>query len=383
MWGMSAEGTAMSRIKTNMRSIRDAGQILALTVTGVVSVALPARATPQTLSVATIISNGSNTTLATAQLIAPSSPSTIAAAQADFAAFGQLNSDTVHQVSPNFSLGTAQPVSPQFFPYGAPSVGVSTVLSVEGTIAPSSTAEYYKFNVTAGQAINLAAYAGVTTRSVEVQLFDNNGNLVEAANGNGSPGQSLVSYTANQTQAGTWTVGVTTTDGNPAPLSYNLQFPVPGGGTSLFTTNVLGSGAASPSDGNLGYYSFNTNAGDQLTLAVSSLPSASQAVELSVYDPNGSLFAFANGNQANGLSSIVNFVTPSGNGGNWIAEVAPGNGISPFPYDLTIQGASGLGPVNPRPSVSVNEPQSGALLVIGLIAIAVIRCDRKSAAGQR
>ena len=77
-----------------------------------------------------------------------------------------------------------------------------------------------------------------------------------------------------------------------------------------------------------------------------------QDAELLFYDNSGSLVAVANGNGPGGTSSVLDFIIPGGQGGNWTAEVAGGPGADPannhFKYDLEINGATGTGPVVPK-----------------------------------
>lgn len=137
----------------------------------------------------------------------------------------------------------------------------------------------------------------------------------------------------------------------------------------------MGNGTADRTDPtDLGFYSFSENVGDGLALSVSSLPSASQAAELALYDDNGNLVAVADGNEPDGLSSTIDYTVPIGEGGTWYADVEPGgSSLTPFKYDLTIQGPTGFGPINPLPSVGVPEPQAWMLLIAGLAGIAGFR----------
>jgi len=201
-----------------IKSALDFCRMPALLTFGVISALSPASAADQTLTIASITSNGSNTSPATAQFVDLTSPAYLALGEAAFANFNNhVNADTVNQVPPNFSLAAAQPVSPQFFPFGTPNVNVSEVLNASGTIAPSSPQEYYSFSATDGQGLNFVANATQsTTRSVQLELFDNNGNLVAVAYGNGPAGQSVLNYTAPAGGTGTWSVAVTSADGNPA-----------------------------------------------------------------------------------------------------------------------------------------------------------------------
>jgi PEP-CTERM motif len=194
-------------------------------------------------------------------------------------------------------------------------------------------------------------------------LFDPNGNLVAIASGNASDGlSSIIDFTVPGGDGGEWqtaiTQGITTT----SPINYRLQFQTPYAALSLFTTNVIGSGQEM--NGGLGTYDVNANAGDNLTFDVNAA-TPSTGTELLLFDANGNLVAIAAGNGGDGLSSIIDFTVPSGDAGEWKIQVVPDSLLptpQPYPYDLAIQGFSGLGPVNPS---AVPEPSAWALLLLG------------------
>jgi hypothetical protein len=101
------------------------------------------------------------------------------------------------------------------------------------------------------------------------------------------------------------------------------------------------------------FFAFALVAGDQLHVQVSAKHPTTQFPELLLYDPNGNLVAVAAGNGSDGSTSIIDFTVPNGDGGNWTAEVAgspnaPNPSKNFFKYDLTIQGATGTGPVIPK-----------------------------------
>jgi hypothetical protein len=303
--------------------------VLAASRTALVLAALAA-ARADTVTLAT----GTNTTIGTAQSIS-------------------LVPDLMlNQISPNYSLGTAQPISPQY--YGA---------DVLGSITGGTPNEFFGVNLGVGQ--NLDFQVSSTTpagQSTELLLYDPNGNLVAIASGNGSSGSSIIDFTIPSADAGVWDAQVT----SPASGSYNydLRFTSP----LSYSTNVLGS---FPSAADSGYYSFDANDGDNLHLFVSSTTSAGQSTELLLYDPNGNLVAIASGNGSSG-SSIIDFTVPSGDAGNWTAEVVdPGSTL--YKYDLLLQGATGTGPVNPPAPIATPEPSLTAFLGASFLGLAFLR----------
>ena len=281
------------------------------------------------------LATGTNTTIGTAQSISLA-PDLI-----------------VNQIAPNYSLGTAQPVSPQY--YGA---------DVLGSITGGTPNEFFGVNVAVGQ--NLAFQVSSTTpasQPTELLLYDANQNLVAIATGNGGSGSSIIDFTIPSGDAGVWDAQVT----SPASGSYNydLRFTSP----LSYSTNVLGS---FPDAADSGYYSFGANVGDNLHLFVSSTGPAGQPVELLLYDANGNLVAIAERNAGDGVSSIIDFTVPVGDAGNWTAEVAdPGSTL--YKYDLLLQGATGTGPVNPLAPIATPEPSLSAFLGASLVGLAFFR----------
>jgi hypothetical protein len=96
---------------------------------------------------------------------------------------------------------------------------------------------------------------------------------------------------------------------------------------------------------------------------------------LRLYDGRGDLVAVAFENALVGDDSVIDFVVPGAHGdtGEWQVVVAPvpfETLPQSFSYDLTIQGFSGLGPVNPSP---VPEPNAWALLLLGFGGIGMAR----------
>jgi hypothetical protein len=288
--------------------------------------------------------SGTNTTIGTAQSIS-------------------LAPDLVlNQIAPNYSLGTAQPVSPQFF--GS---------DVFGSIASGTPNEFFGVNVAAGQ--NLDFQVSSTTpasQPTELLLYDKNGNLVAVASGNALDGvSSTLDFTIPGGDAGVWDAEVT----SPISSSYNydLRFTSP----LSYSTDVLGS---FPNAADSGYYSVSANVGDNLHFFVTSTGPTGQPVELFLYDPNGNLVAVAEGNAIDGVSSIIDFTVPGGDAGNWTAEVFdPTSAL--YKYDLEIQGATGTGPVNPL-ALATPEPSLSVFLGVFLAGLAFFRYRAATVGGR-
>jgi PEP-CTERM motif len=281
------------------------------------------------------VSNGTNTTLATAQPIS------------------LVSNLILNQMPPNYTFGTAQPVSPLF--YGG---------DVLGSIAASTTQEFFGVNVGVGQ--NLAMQVSSTvpaSQQTELLLYDANGNLVAVASGNGPDGHSsVIDFTVPNGDAGVWKTEVTSP--SSSFFNYNLRFTSP----LIYTTDVMGS---FPNLTDSGFYSVSANAGDNLHFSNMSTP-AGQSTELLLYDPNGNLVAIASGNGPDGYSSVIDFTVPNGDAGNWVVQAAD-PGASLYAYDLTIQGATGFGPVDPLPTSAVPEPSSLSIFGAALAGLVVFR----------
>ena len=144
-----------------------------------------------------VISNGSNTSIATALPM-------------------NQNPDLViQQLPPNFTLATAQNVSPQWS-------GSNAI----GTINPILPSEYFAFNANVGSSIALQVNStNPTSKDVELLLYDPNGNLVAIADGNAPDGaSSIIDYSVPNGDPGNWSAEVTSSPSAPgADFPYDLQ----------------------------------------------------------------------------------------------------------------------------------------------------------------
>lgn len=156
-------------------------------------------------------SNGTNLTLATAQQLTLA-PDLI-----------------IGQVAPNYTLLTAQPVSPQYMAY-----------EVFGVIDATHPQEFFGVGANVSDTINmLVRPVNPTSQLTEFQLFDNNGNLVAIASGNYIDGvSSTIQFTVPA--SGTWYPEVTSV--SPATYHYDLSFVSPY--STPYTIDVLGHGTS-------------------------------------------------------------------------------------------------------------------------------------------
>jgi hypothetical protein len=297
------------------------------------------------------MANGVNTSLGSAQTL-PVNPDLV-----------------INQVPPNFTLGTAQPVSPTY--------AASEAL---GSITSGSSQEFFSIAATDGKTISLRVDAATpATQFPELLLYDPNGNLVAVAAGNASNGSSsIIDFTVPSGDSGNWTAEVVGSPNAPNPatnfFSYDLKLT---GSVIQYSTDVLGA-LNDPNDP--GFYALSANAGDNLHFLVNGATPATQYPELLLYDPNQNLVAVAAGNASNGSSSIIDFTVPSGDAGNWIAEVAgspnvPNPATNLFSYDLLIQGDTGNGPINPLAS-PVPEPSTITFLAASFAGVILTRRRR-------
>jgi hypothetical protein len=294
---------------------------------------------------------GANTSLGTAQAL-------------------NVNPDLViNQAPPNFTLATAQPVSPEY----QASEGL-------GSITAGHSQEFFSISATDGKTISLRVDASnPASQFPELLLYDPNGNLVAIAAGNASNGSSsIIDFTVPSGDSGNWTAEVVGSPNAPNPatnfFSYDLKLT---GSVIQYSTDVLG---ALTNQNDPGFYAVNANEGDNLHFLVNAGTPATQFPELLLYDPNQNLVAVAAGNASNGSSSIIDFTVPFGDPGNWIVEVAgspnvPNTATNLFNYDLLIQGDTGNGPVNPLAS-AVPEPSTLAFLAASFLGMVFARRRR-------
>ena len=88
------------------------------------------------------------------------------------------------------------------------------------------------------------------------------------------------------------------------------------------------------------FFSFSAGDGADINMLVRGKNPPTQYPELLLYDQNTNLVAIAAGNYSDGTSSTIQFIVPSGGGGNWKAQVtgspgAPDPTHNFFPYDLS------------------------------------------------
>lgn len=346
---------------------------------------LPGSASAQeTFTLQTITSTGTNTSPGSAQMLDLSDATNAPLFEAALTAFNAKNSDTIRQNATSFTPG-GQLVSPQFFPFGGPSIPVSSNVAVVGHLTAPGTAgatNYFGFAETAGAQISLYGTAtSPPNQATELLLYDNTSNLVAIASGNAPDGRSsIIDFAVPAGADGTWQTAITQGLSDTPPFNYLLQLQMPYTALSPFTTNVIGSGQEK--NGSLGAYDVNANVGDNLSFDIHATTTRT-ATELLLYDPNGNLVAIASQNGFDGFSSIIDFQVPGGDAGEWQIQVAPSPN-TPVPqayaYDLAIQGFSGLGPVNPSP---VPEPSTWVMAFVGFTGLGLMGFRRAGRARAR
>jgi hypothetical protein len=319
----------------------------------------------ETLVLSTVSSTGTNTSLGAAQLLDNSAATNGPLFSAALTAFDALNSDTIHQNASSLT-SAGQAVSPEFFPYGSPTaVSVNSAIDAVGHLGSPLAANYFGFNESDGDSFQLNATAiSPPGQGAQALLFDPLGSLVAIANGNAPDGlSSVIGFTVPGGFGGTWDAAITVSPSGTVGFNYKLQLSLPFSGESVFTTKVLGNGESNGAL--LGAYDVNAGVSDNLQFIVNA--TTPSQTELLLFDPTGNLVAIASGNGPDGLSSIIDFTVPSGDAGDWqIQVVEPFN--APYAYDLAIQGASGLGPVNPSP---VPEASTWGMLLLGFAGLGV------------
>jgi hypothetical protein len=339
---------------------------LAAILAAAAALAPPADA-QETLTLQTITSTGTNTSQQTAQMLDLSDATNGPLFGAALTAFNARNSDTVFQNATSFTPG-GQLVSPQFFPFGVPSIPVNSNVAAVGHLTAPGTAgatNYFGFAETSGGQIGLTGEATQPpNQGTELLLYDNNENLVAIASGNAPGGlSSRIDFTVPTGDDGTWQAAITQGLSTTLPINYLLQLQMPYSALSQFTTNVIGSGQEK--NGSLGTYDVNANVGDNLHFDVNAT-TPSTGTELLLYDPNGNLVAIASQNGSDGLSSIIDFLVEVGDAGEWQIQVAPdANASPPHPTPTTSpsKASADWGRSTPRPFPS---PRPGRWRLLAL-----------------
>jgi hypothetical protein len=206
---------------------------------GLAAMSCPARA-DVTLTLTTVHSSGANTSLATAQPIGIAFQTLARQFGLGFSRIEAQNSDTVLQNGSSFSL-SGQPVSPQYYPFGAPNFDVRSDVEVLGHVGPpgsASAGNYFSSQLQPGDAVNAAGIATDLPIHTLVSLYLNGTFLAIAED------HLFLPLAAT---SGTWTTEIT--GAPPAYTSgfdYRLKFLEPLLALSQFTTNIVGSGEANP-----------------------------------------------------------------------------------------------------------------------------------------
>ena len=356
----------MSQTATTHASLPHRAGLLARTICGTAIYALsgalvsPASATTIHTSV---VSSGSNTTFDSALNLDP----VVAAAIARFDRTYRPNQDHVKEAASNNSIGTAQLIDPQFFPLGAPSVPLTINVNATGSITPVEPFEFYSFTPTLGATFNATVSATPVSANM-LTILGSGGNFLNTASGNAANGfRSTLANTVPSGPAASLFATVTTPLSS-ANFKYKLQLDGAYNSNRFFTTHVLGVASTTAPE----FYGINANAGDQLVLDL--IPGTAHLTTLLLVDRSGNVITDAIGNGADGISSIIDFAVPSG--GLWYAEVL--GSTSPYHYDLSVQGATGLGPVNPFATAAVPEPATGGLFGVAAAALLGVTLRRRS-----
>ena len=113
-----------------------------------------------------------------------------------------------------------------------------------------------------------------------------------------------------------------------------------GGPTVSVNSDVAVTGhlTAPPTAGSNNYFSFAETAGADIGLYGTATSPPNQGTELLLFDPHPNLVAVASGNASDGLSSIIDFTVPGGDGGEWQTAITQGiTTTSPINYRLQFQ----------------------------------------------
>jgi hypothetical protein len=96
------------------------------------------------------------------------------------------------------------------------------------------------------------------------------------------------------------------------------------------------------------FYAVAVKGSDTMQFNLSAGSPGTKKPELLLYDNNRNLVAVAAGNASDGSSCIIDFTAPANSAGTWYVEVTRDNAAKDnFAYGLVIQGATGVGPLNP------------------------------------
>ena len=316
----------------------------------------------QTVVLSTVQSNGMNGTFPTAQTIDNSGAGQTSLFNAALQAFNLRNAGTILQDASSLTP-TGQAVSPVSFPYGSAAVPVNSVIDVVGSLSPLAPRSNFAFNELAGGAIRLLVSTRPTDQTAGLSLANSSGNVVAAADRNAPDGlSSVINYTDLLNQSPSWFATVSRDPSDTSALDYTLQIGAGLSAVSEFTTHILGNGTSNGSL--LAAYDVNANSEDILHFDVHSKDPGSPTTELMLIDPEGNIAAMAQGNGSDGSSSVID-IPVLGNAGDWQVDVIEPFS-TPYAYDLTLQGASGLGPAV---FAAVPEPSTWAMMLLGLASL--------------
>ena len=233
---------------------------------------------------------------------------------------------------------------------------ISRADTLSGTVASSPI--FASIPVIAGDNLHMTVTSPNlgTGDTTEALLFDGNGNLVAIAAGNGSNGSSVIDFTV--ASSGDWSAAVK----NPASGSYQFNLSITGDtGAGMPVLEQFFGGQIFPT--NTEAVTIPSNVGDTLHLDLATL-SPGVPSDILLFDAFGSLVAIASGNAGDHLSSLIDFTIPSGEAGNWVAEVA-NNNATPYNYDLSVYGETG-GTAYAQATTATPEPASLSMLLLGL-----------------
>jgi hypothetical protein len=229
--------------------------------------------------------------------------------------------------------------------------------TLSGTVVSSPI--YASIPVIAGDNLHMTVTSPNlgTGDTTAVELFDGNGNPVAIATGNGSNGSSIIDFTTPST--GDWSVAVK----NPASGSYQFNLNITGEtGVGMPVLEQFFGGGILPTK--TAAFTIPSNVGDTLHLDLATL-SPGVLSDIFLFDAFGNLVAVASGNASDHLSSLIDFTIPSGETGNWVAEVVDNN-ATPYNYNLSVYGETAGTPYAQTATTATPEPASLSMLLLGL-----------------